>query len=87
MPRSSGEEEASAAQPGTGTDDFLDTTKEETTLISFHHHLTSMDGKIKSEMVADQMATDVSKFHAFPVGSRSSQTGSGCWSGNKSWRK
>ena len=42
--------------------------KEETTLISLHHHLLSMDGKNKSQTVADQMAIDVPKFLKFTCG-------------------
>jgi hypothetical protein len=60
---SSGEEDAPAAAPGTGTWGFpFCNTKEETTMISFRHHLTSIDEKSKSEKMAHQMATDVSTF-------------------------
>jgi hypothetical protein len=42
--------------------------KGDTTLISFRQHLQSMDGKDKSEKVANEMATDVSKFLKFACG-------------------
>lgn len=66
---SSGEEDGAAKVSGTGTRGFPRyDIKQETTLISFRHHLTSIDGKDKSEKVADQMAIDVSKFLRFACG-------------------
>ena len=42
--------------------------KEDTSLISFCHHLMSVDGKSKSKKVAEEIATDVSKFLRFACG-------------------
>ncbi len=59
-----------AAETGKGTREFSRyNIRGDTTLISFRRHLTSIDGKRKSEKVADEMATDVSKFLKFATGS------------------